>query len=53
MKNNRENALLWWRHDLSQTEKENLIEGKFKHRHPQSLTGSEIESLWKSSAKNK
>lgn len=23
-----------------------LIEGEFKHRHPQSLTGREIEMLW-------
>ena len=41
----RQKAMNWW-NKLSLTEKGNLMEGKFKHRHPQSLTGSEIENLW-------
>lgn len=41
----RQKAMTWW-NELSWTEKGNLMEGDFKHRHPQSLTGSEIEKLW-------
>jgi hypothetical protein len=42
----REIAMEWW-NDLSFTAKGNLIEAEFKHRHPQALSGSEIERLYK------
>jgi len=35
-----------WRNDLSWSDKGLLMEGEFKHRHPQSLTGREIERLF-------
>lgn len=38
-------AMDWW-NNLSWTEKVNLMEGDFKYRHSQSLTGSEIEKLY-------
>lgn len=38
-------SMYWW-NNLTWTEKGNLMDGEFKHRHPQSLTGSEIEQLW-------
>ena len=41
----REIAMEWW-NNLSFTDKGNLMEGEFKHRHPQSLTGSEIVRLY-------
>lgn len=41
----RQKAMTWW-NELSWTEKGNLMEDDLKHRHPQSLTGSEIEKLW-------
>jgi hypothetical protein len=51
MKRNREKALTWW-HKMSLEEKfyktiehNNLIVGD-KTRHPNSLTGSEIESIY-------
>lgn len=43
-------AMKWWS-DLSFTEQGNLMGGDYKHRHPQSLTGREIEMLHK--AENK
>ena len=42
----REKAMAWWNNKLCWTDKCLLMEGDFKHRHPQSLTGSEIEKLW-------
>ena len=44
---NKANAMAWWNHDLHWTEKGDLMIGKLKDRHPQSLTKSEIEVLWK------
>lgn len=35
----------WW-NDMSHSEKGFYMEGEFKHRHPQSLTGREIEMLF-------
>lgn len=45
-------AIDWW-NELSWTYKGNLMEGEFKHRHPQSLTGREIEIIWKSQKETK
>lgn len=42
----REIAMDWW-NKLPFTIKGILMEGEFKHRHPQSLTVSEIERLYK------
>ena len=39
-------AMEWW-DTLRWNEKGLLMEGNFKHRHPQSLTGREIEEIWK------
>ena len=36
----------WWR-ALRWNEKGLLIEGNFKHRRQKSLTGREIEEIWK------
>ena len=41
----REKALKWW-NDLCWTDKGLLMEGDFKHSHPQGLINSEIEKLW-------
>ena len=41
----REIAMKWW-NELTQPEKGYHMEGELKHRHPQSLTGSEIEQLY-------
>lgn len=45
MPSKRELAMDWW-NNLSWADKGNLMEGELKHRHPQSLTGREIEMLW-------
>ena len=45
-------AMDWW-NNLNWTDKGNLMEGEFKHRHPQSLTGREIEIIWKSQKETK
>ncbi len=42
---NREEAMQWW-NNLKHSEKGLYMEGDFKHRHPQSLTGREIEILY-------
>ena len=42
---NRTIAMKWW-NDMSHSEKGLYMEGEFKHRHPQSLTGREIEKLY-------
>lgn len=47
MTETRINAMVWWRHDLSFDEKETITKENFKNRTPQSLTGREIEILWK------
>jgi len=39
-------AIEWWR-ALRWNEKGLLIEGFFKHRRQKSLTGREIEEIWK------
>lgn len=41
----RKEAIKWW-NDMSHSEKGLYMEGEFKHRHPQSLTGREIETLY-------
>lgn len=41
----REEAMSWW-NETDWTEKGHLMEGEFKHRHPQSLTGREIQKLY-------
>jgi len=51
-KSSRELALEWWR-ELSFDKQKELMVGQFKHRHPQSLTGREVEILWKSEKENK
>lgn len=45
MPSKRELAMDWW-NNLNWADKGNLMEGELKHRHPQSLTGREIEILW-------
>jgi hypothetical protein len=47
MSNNRRNAMAWWSHDLSYNEKVELCREYFFGRKPKTLTGSEIEQLWK------
>ena len=44
-KTTRELALKWW-NDITHSEKGLYMEGDFKHRHPQSLTGIEIEHIY-------
>ena len=51
-KSSRGLALEWW-NELSWTNKGNLMGGEFKHRHPQSLTGREVEIVWKSEKESK
>lgn len=51
-KGSRQLSLEWW-NELSWTDKGNLMEGEFKHRHPQSLTGREVEIIWKSEKQQK
>jgi hypothetical protein len=41
----RELAMQWW-NDMCWTDQGLLMEGEFKHRHPQSLTGREIQGLY-------
>jgi len=41
----RELAMQWW-NETDWTDKGFLMEGEFKHRHPQSLTGREIQILY-------
>ena len=42
---NKQQALKWW-NTISHSEKVLYMDGVFKHRHPQSLTNSEIEQLF-------
>lgn len=44
-------AMEWW-NNMSHSEKGLYMDGNFKHRHPQSLTGREIEILFDDKCKS-
>lgn len=46
--NNRTNSLYWWNKDLVKFEQFELCEKYYKGRKPNTLTGREIEKIWKS-----
>ena len=43
----RQSAMAWWNHDLAKFEQQELCDKYYKNRKAHTLTGSEIEKMWK------
>lgn len=47
MNNYRKSAIAWWKHDLSKAEQQLYCDNFYKGRATHTLTGNEIEKIWK------